>query len=167
MQKRIDKIKEYFKELNISGNIIYITVVFPPKWAISELLEENFKVKVVPRQDGQGIYFFTDLTNGFDKLFDAIDYTIEFNKQAQEKIELLMYKIEELKELFNNEDISTLKTLKFSYKKKNITAPNKKKKKEVKEEISIIPVEEPIIRENNIEEYEEPILKEVIEESKK
>lgn len=159
MQKRIDKIKEYFKELNISGNIIYITVVFPPKWAISELLEENFNVKVVPRQDGQGIYFFTDLTNGFDKLFDAIEYTITFNKQAQEKIELLMYKIEELKELFNNEDILTLKTLKFSYKKKNTPSTKVKKKKEIKEEIPIIeenisniPVEVPDVINNNIKE---------------
>lgn len=160
MQKRIDKIKEYFKELNISGNIIYVTVVFPPKWAVSELLEENFNVKVVPRQDGQGVYFFTDLTNGFDKLFDAIEYTITFNKQAQEKIELLMYKIEELKELFNNEDISTLKTLKFSYKKKNTPSSNSskktKKKKEVKEEITIIednniPIEN-FEENNNIEE---------------
>jgi hypothetical protein len=62
---------------------------------------------------------------GFDKVFDAIEYNITFNEEAQAKVSLLKQKIEELKDLFESEDIEILKTLEFKYKKKKTKTPKK------------------------------------------
>ena len=111
--------------MNIVENVIYVTVSFPEKWTISNVIEENYNIKVtISRETLENnkitYYFYSNFDDNLDKLFDAIDYTIKFNLQAEEKIKLLLSKIDELKEIFNNEDINTLKTLQFKYKKKKI-----------------------------------------------
>jgi hypothetical protein len=65
---------------------------------------------------------------GFDKVFDAIEYNIQFNQEAQAKVNLLRTKVEELKTIFETEDIETLKTLEFKYKQKKKPKTNKKNK---------------------------------------
>jgi isochorismate hydrolase len=71
---------------------------------------------------------------GFDKVFDAIEYNIQFNEEAQAKVSLLREKIEELKNIFETEDINVLKTLEFKLKKKIV---KKNKNKEVVREDTI------------------------------
>lgn len=123
LQKNILNLGDYFKEMNIVENVIYILVAFPNKWLISNTIKDNFNVNVTIKKDYNkdnkfGYYFFTDFNDNADNLFDAINYTINFNLQAEEKIKLLLSKIEELKKIFDEEDINTLKTLQFKYKKK-------------------------------------------------
>jgi hypothetical protein len=129
MQKRIEKIKDYFYDMKMSmeDKIVYVQTRFPSNWTISELLEDNFKVKGVDTKKGTQI-FFTELNNGFDKIFDAIDYTIDMNLSALERLDLFRKKVEELKELFDCEDIEKLKRLEFTFKK-----PDKKRTKKTKE----------------------------------
>ena len=130
MQKRIEKIKEYFYDMKMSmeDNIVYVQTKFPSNWTISELLEENFRVKGVDTKKGTQI-FFTELSNGFDRIFDAIDYTVDMNLSALERLDLFKKKVEELKNLFDFEDIEKLKRLEFTFKK-----PEKRQRtKKVKE----------------------------------
>lgn len=143
IQERINTIKPHFIEMNVSDGIIYVAVTFPEKWAINELINENYDVNVAPIQSG-GFYFYTNLVNGFDRVFDAIDYTIKFNEQAEEKIKLLIAKVDELKEIFNEEDIEILKTIEFKFKKKRI---KKVINKEIKPPIDNI--DKPVNEENN------------------
>jgi hypothetical protein len=120
IKDRIEKIGKYFQDMNVASgnNIIYVHVMFPKGWGFSELTEYDYNVKVVPDEIPGYFYFFTDLSNGFERVFDAIDYNINFNEEAQIKVALLREKIEELKDIFENEDIDTIKTLEFKYKKK-------------------------------------------------
>ena len=120
INERINKLGVYFDSMNLSSknNIIYVRVAFPKGWGCSEVTEHNFNVKAVKDDVPGYFYFFANMEIGFDKVFDAIDYNIQFNEEAQIKVALLKDKIEELKFIFENEDINVLKTLEFKYKKK-------------------------------------------------
>ena len=121
LKERIEKLGTYFKSMNVASddNIIYVLVEFPKGWGCSEVTEHNFNVKAVRDEMPGFFYFFADMEIGFNKIFDAIEYNISFNEEAQAKVYLLREKIEELKCIFESEDIEVLKTLEFKYKKKN------------------------------------------------
>ena len=120
IKERINKLGMYFSSMNVAAenNIIYVRVQFPKGWGCSELTEHNFNVKTVKDEIPGYFYFFAELEIGFEKVFDAIDFNIRFNEEAQIKVNLLREKIEELKNIFETEEIETLKTLEFKYKKK-------------------------------------------------
>lgn len=120
IKERIEKLGSYFINMNVAADngIIYVLVDFPKGWGCSEVTEHNFNVKTVKDESGNFFYFFADLEIGFDKVFDAIEYNIKFNEEAQTKVTLLREKIEQLKCIFENEDINTLKTLEFKFTKK-------------------------------------------------
>ena len=136
MQKRIEKINNYFKDFKVSDGFVFISVTFPKKWQIpsNELLEEMFKVKCVNKNDGSGYYFFSQIENGMYNVFDSVDFTIDFNLSLEEKSNLLQEKIEELKSLFVELPIEVLRTIEFKYStnqpKKN--KRNAKKKNDIK-----------------------------------
>lgn len=136
IKERIEKLGMYFHSMNVASenNIIYVCVQFPKGWGCSELTEYNYKVKAVDDEIPGYFYFFADMEIGFDKVFDAIEYNIQFNEEAQAKVSLLREKIEELKNIFETEDINVLKTLEFKLKKKIV---KKNKNKEVVREDTI------------------------------
>lgn len=131
LKERIERLGTYFASMNVAAenNLIYVQVKFPQSWGCSELTEYNFNVKAVRDEMPGYFYFFADMTVGFDKIFDAIEFNINFNEEAQAKVTLLREKIEELKNIFEAEDIAVLQTLEFKYKKKK-TRTNKKSKDE-------------------------------------
>lgn len=117
MQDRIIKINEYFVAFNIAEGISYIKVRFPNKWEIpnGEVLLENFNVKIATETNGE-IYFFSELINGTDVVFDAVDFVVDFNKDLEAKTLLFSEKINELKELFSTRTLSELQQLEIIIK---------------------------------------------------
>lgn len=128
IKERIYKLGVYFDSMNLSSEngIIYIRVKFPKGWGCSELTEYNYNTKCVQDDMPGYFYFFAEMEVGFDKVFDAIEFNIKFNEEAQAKVTLLREKIEELKNIFENEDINVLKTLEFKLKKKTKTIKKNK-----------------------------------------
>jgi hypothetical protein len=137
IKERIERLGMYFHSMNVAAenNIIYVRVQFPKGWGCSELTEYNFNVKAVTDEVPGYFYFFGNMEIGFDKIFDAIEFNIQFNEEAQAKVTLLREKIEELKQIFENEDINVLKTLEFKYKKKKVKKVKDKNREEQTEEI--------------------------------
>ena len=87
--------------------------------------------------DGE-FYFCTEMDNGEEKIFDAIEYNIAKMKEAIERAQLLNEKTIELKRLFENENISIaqLRTLKITYDGLDLvitTKKNNKKETEINE----------------------------------
>jgi hypothetical protein len=123
IKERIEKIKEYFKEMQIvtidGEQVIYVIVNFPYGWVIDEMLETKFDVSVQEGEYPTEFYFATSIDNGENKIFDAIEYNIEKMKDAIERAQLLKTKIAELKDIFQNENItlSELRTLNFTWNK--------------------------------------------------
>lgn len=132
IKERIKRLGTYFNSMNIAAenNIIYVLVNFPQGWGCSEVTEHNFNVKTVRDENPGFFYFFADMEIGFDKVFDAIEYNIKFNEDAQAKVTLLRKKIEELKDIFEQEDIQTLQTIEFKFKKKATKSVKSKKAEE-------------------------------------
>lgn len=128
IKNRIEDIKEYFKEMQIvtvdNKHIIYVIVNFPNNWVIDDTIEDNFNVKISKGNYENEYYFFTEIDNGEDKIFDAINYNIKKMKAAIERANLLKNKMIELRNLFENEIVTLdeLKNLKFVYNTNNITA---------------------------------------------
>ena len=121
IKERIKKIHNYFKEMQIvtvdGEQIIYISVLFPNGWVIDDKIEEKFNVTVNEGTQPNEFYFATEIDNGEDIIFDAIEYTIEKMQDAIERAQLLRNKITELREIFQNDNISIgkLRTLKFTW----------------------------------------------------
>lgn len=131
IKQRIENIKEYFKEMQIvtidGEQVIYVIVNFPYGWVIDELLETKFQVTVQEGEYPTEFYFATNIDNGENKVFDAIEYNIEKMKDAIERAQLLKVKIAELKDIFQNENITLpeLRSLRFKWDKTMlITEPN-------------------------------------------
>ena len=149
LQDRINKIKPFFVNFNIDAKdgVSVLLVRFPQGWQIPEGLTQHFGVETAARQEG--IYFVAEIEKGTDVLFDAVDYSAEFNQSIIEKSELLKEKINELKEIFIGTPIEKLRTLEFVFppqkkggKKQSVKqAPVVETKTEAVEEIAE-PVEE-------------------------
>ena len=140
IQERIAKFGKMFSGLNIGNDangkqFVYLEMVFPNGWGVSGLISEKFQVNVVKNDTGTGYYFWAPIEVGFDAVFDAAEFNIKANQEAQEKKEFLAEKMKELQKLVLEEDMSVLKTLEFKVKKKKTAQP---KKNETKPE----PVEE-------------------------
>ena len=138
MQERIAKLGKMFAGLNIGNEnngkqFIYLELVFPQGWGVASLIKEKFGVNVVKNDSGTGYYFWAPIETGFDSVFDAADFNIKANQEAQEKKDFLAEKMKELQKLVLEEDMSVLKTLEFKVKKKKAPA-TKKKVEEVKEQ---------------------------------
>ena len=135
IKDRIQKIKPYFKGMQVEEvdgeSIIYIMVVFPPKWLIDKTLEQKYNITIGFNENSGVYYFCAEMEVGFDVLFDAIEDNIEQMITAQERAKLLKDKIQELQELFVDETIpiEKLRSIEFTFK------PQKKKttKKENKD----------------------------------
>ena len=133
---RIKKIETYFKEMQIvtidGKQVIYVIVNFPYGWVIDEEIEEKFNVTISTGEYNGEFYFCTEIENGEETVFDAIEYNIEKMKEAIERAQLLSEKTKELKRIFENEEITLhqLRNLKISYENENIVIPKKAKDKE-------------------------------------
>ena len=134
---RIKKLGNYFKEMQIvtidGKQVIYVIVKFPYGWVIDEEIGEKFNVTVSAGEYSEEFYFCSEIDNGEEKVFDAIEYNIEKMKEAIERAQLLSEKTKELKRLFENESItlSQLRSLKITYDENdNIIVPKKNKDKE-------------------------------------
>ena len=155
MQNRINNIKDYFRGLEICDGIVIVKIVYPNKWIIPslELLDELFKVKVVENKQEAGYFYCCEIINGVNPTFDAVDFTIEFNLNLEEKSELLKEKVSELKNLFAEKPIEVLRTIEFKYSEK------KPKTKKIKNNNNVLEKNENITSQDadNIK-YEEDVI---------
>ena len=96
IKQRIDKIKPYFAGMqveNVGGQqVIYVIVNFPDRWVIDENVASKFDVSIAEDEEVLNQYFFcAKMEQGFDTVFDAIDYNIE--KMLAPVSSLTMHKI--------------------------------------------------------------------------
>ena len=136
IKDRIKKLAPYFKEMQIvtvdGEQVIYIVVSFPKGWVIDDDIESKFNISIMNGETPDEYYFCGSIDLGQDVLFEAIEYNIEKMKSAIERAQLLTTKIKELREMFENEDISLekLRSLKFVMNEDNdkLVLPKKKSK---------------------------------------
>lgn len=110
------------------GNFV-VSLRYPEGWSVIEPSEKNIRFMrdaekecvfyyVVPTSDGE---------EGLNGVFSVINETVLYNKELQEKVELLNEKINELHDIFVNTPISELRKLEFVFKGKKKKNPKKPK----------------------------------------
>ncbi len=141
-----DKMFISLSEYNIGlqtyeGNFI-VSLKYPDGWAVIEPSSDN--IKFMRDAETQGIYYYivptVDGENGLNGVFSVINETVMYNKELQEKVDLLNKKIAELSDIFVNNPISRLRKLEFVFKpqKKNSakkTVEKKQKSNKVTENV--------------------------------
>lgn len=125
IKDRIKKLGKYFQGMQIvttddGSQVIYVIVRFPYNWIIDDDIEKKFGVTVAQGSSAEEYYFCTDIETGEQVLFDAIEYNIDKMKEAIERAQLLSRKTNELKSIFEDENVTIeeLRTLKFVYDNK-------------------------------------------------
>ena len=102
--------------MEITNGTLIVKVLFENKWGTYPSQDE--RVKVAPSQEvpNEWFYYADYSVVPMEEVFDLIDETIEMNRSAAMKIELLSAKFEELKLLFSKEPLERLQTLTFTMK---------------------------------------------------
>lgn len=161
LQDRIQKIQPYFRGIEVKETLFIVRVVYPNKWSAYNRSDDNIKAaKSDDTSENEWFYYASVNDVDLGEMFDLVEDTIATNQELYQKIELMRVRMEELKDLFQNESLEKLKTLEFTFgkvtnKTKRKTRKNKQQEtdSDKKDDINTESVEEqPIqeeIRDNN------------------
>ena len=143
LQDEIMKLGDYFRGIEYFNDALIVKVNFPLRWQVYPSIDGVIKPAKSDKVQGEYFYYGNMNKASLDDIFGLIKETIEANKDAELKIQLLNEKVNELKELFKREPYERISRLKFIIddepKEKK---PKRKyaKKKKVEEEIKTEPV---------------------------
>lgn len=120
----IELIYPYLKSVRKLKTYLSFDILFPEKWNVpKKFIIEGKYVQQESQVQGMKLLSFV---SEFSK--DEVDLTIkniksiiEFNKELEQKELLFTNKVEELKRMFEKQDINKLKTLKFEINEFNLT----------------------------------------------
>lgn len=124
---------DFFKELNNIFEFLFsirklekylaIDVKFPIKWVIPKSVIENSKVVENESQDTD-LRFFSFVSefneDSLSNTLKNIKTIIRVNKEREDKDKLFKTKVNELKALFDNNNLDSLKLLKIEVLKQNL-----------------------------------------------
>lgn len=120
LNEHLIKLKSYDVALSIVDDTVIVSVKYPKDWSALKPINKDVSMKT----EGGKYYYWASFNLSTDKLFETIYDTIEYNKEVEEKSLLFKEKVNELQQIFLNEDYATLKTIAFKIKKKR--GPHKK-----------------------------------------
>ena len=113
LQDEIKKLGDYFRGIEYFNDALIVKVNFPPRWQVYTSIDGNIKPAKSEKAIGEYFYYGDMNKVSLDDIFGLIEETIDANKDAELKIQLLNDKVAELKELFKREPYERLSRLKF------------------------------------------------------
>ena len=159
LQERLIELSEYGANLNVANGNFVIKIKYDSKWSIIQ--PDGDEIAFYRDENDSSVYYYVaPVSISIDKIFAAIDETIDYNKELEQKVVLFKQKMEELQDIFAKESLEVLNTLEFKVKKKKVA--NNKKEKQTKEE-----VEEQTEAKNEVESTTVEETKETEKEEKK
>ena len=127
----LETLKNNLKSVRIIKDHVSFDLNFPNKWIIPNEYKEVQEVSILNGNDG-AYSFVSKLDKGsIDTLETTINDIITFNIDREEKENLFRNKVQELKSIFDNENINELRSLKFEFNEFNVIENG-----EVKESVS-------------------------------
>ena len=117
--KEIEKIVNYLKSIRKMEKYLSFDMEFPNTWRIHKKYAIEGKVveqeKTTPNT--RLISFIAELTEEeTNKTISNITMIVDYNKELEEKEVLFQNKVEELKNIFEKQDLNSLKGLNFELK---------------------------------------------------
>ncbi|MCK9544384.1 MAG: hypothetical protein M0R03_20385 [Novosphingobium sp.] len=145
LDKQIGGISEYFVSMEKLRDLNIIKVNLPERWKSFNSEDGKISVEIsthdviLPNNQITQIPVFwvygKQSEVDFDDLTIHIKSIIKYNNDLDNKKELFQEKGNELKKLFSELDLKTLKTLEFKYRKPKVKKVNNVKKEDKKEEV--------------------------------
>ena len=110
----VDKVSKYLKSVRILKNYVSFDMLLPESWSI---LKSPQVVEVIKTDDNRVISFVCEnKTEYIDTLEKYLDGVVKVNVEKEEKERLFQNKVEELKNIFEKQDLNSLKGLNFELK---------------------------------------------------
>ena len=105
----------YLKSVRILKNYVTFDMLFPSSWLLPKRAPENIEILQNSDKDGSLITSFVceNSTKFIDTIETTIQTVIKTNIEREEKERLFKNKVQELKQIFEKENLENLKGLKF------------------------------------------------------
>ncbi len=111
----ITSTSNYLKSVRILKNYVTFDMSFPSTWLLPKRGPEN--VEILQNSDKDGSVITSFVCENASKFIDVIENTIQTviktNIEREEKERLFKNKVQELKQIFEKENLENLKGLKF------------------------------------------------------
>ena len=111
----ITSTSNYLKSVRILKNYVTFDMSFPSTWLLPKRGPEN--VEILQNSDKDGSVITSFVCENSSKFIDVIENTIQTviktNIEREEKERLFKNKVQELKQIFEKENLENLKGLKF------------------------------------------------------
>ena len=130
LNEQLIRLSSYKINFNIYEGTVIISLEYPKDWTVLQVNSNDIQTT---SENGRQFYW-VPLQTDVEKVFELIDETIEYNKDIEAKSELFKQKIDEMRKIFLEEDLQTLRTMEFKLKKKKL--PKKKVTEEKEDNIT-------------------------------
>jgi len=111
----VNKTSKYLKSVRILKNYISFDMIFPITWLMLKKYPNGIEILQNESQDGQLVTSFVceNKKELIDLLENTLDTVVKTNVEREEKEKLFKSKVQELKNIFEKENLENLKGLKF------------------------------------------------------
>lgn len=111
----IQSTSTYLKSVRILKNYVTFDMIFPQTWLLLKKSPENIEIMQNTDKDGSVITSFVCVNNSnFINIIETtIQKIVKTNIEREEKERLFKNKVQELKQIFEKENLENLKALKF------------------------------------------------------
>jgi len=117
----INKTNKYLKSVRVLKNYISFDMIFPSTWLILKSIPQG--IEVLQNEDGENLtvtsFVAENKTDNVDKIENTIESLIKTNIEREEKEKLFKSKVQELKNIFEKQNLENLKALKFDIEELN------------------------------------------------
>jgi hypothetical protein len=131
----IHSLNDYFHSMRLHQGIILIDLKFPIDWIVKEVLNLHQTTTQLKVNDTSEEHQLLSFYSAFEKeavetLTKDIERVIKYNKDQEEKRNLLNLKILELKKIFDTNEVNALRGIDFNFGIDNNVPPTLKKSSE-------------------------------------
>ena len=133
LQEKLIELSKYGVSFNVASGNFVIKIKYNNDWTIIQ--PDSNEIAFYRDENDETVYYYVaSVTTSIDKIFFAIDETIEYNRELELKVEFFKKKMSELQEMFAQEPLEVLRTLEFKLKKKKEKTKKEKNAKEKEED---------------------------------
>lgn len=117
LQGKLIELSDYGVSFNVSNGNFVVRIQYSGEWDV--ISPEDEKIGFYRDDKDSNVYYYVaPVSVDLERLFAAIDETIVYNHELEEKVVLFKEKMKELQAIFADEPIELLRTLEFKLKRK-------------------------------------------------
>ena len=121
----LERYKDYFHSIRLHDSIFLYDLKLPTRWEVKNVLSSavtTTQIKVNDKSETHVlISFYCPFdSEGVELLISDIDRVIKWNKDREEKDNLLNMKIIELQKVFESNNIDSLRSINFDFNKTQV-----------------------------------------------